>query len=57
MRSKPVVILWMLAAVVGLSACGIKGNLVRPSEIPALEKKREERLRKLEIDEQKEPQA
>lgn len=46
-------ILIMLAASVALAGCGIKGNLTKPKDIPALEKKKEDRLRKL----QNEPEA
>lgn len=43
----------MITGVLLLSACGIKGPLIPPSEIPAYEKKKEERLKKLEIEPQK----
>lgn len=45
-------ILVPIAVLLLLNACGIKGPLIPPSEIPAYEQKKQERLRKLEIEPQ-----
>lgn len=40
-----------------LAACGIQRPLVRPADIPEYERKREEKLRKRQIEPQQQPQA
>lgn len=49
--------LLLFAALAMMASCGIKRPLLRPKDIPAYEQKREEKLKKRQIETPGTPQA